>query len=36
LLKRVVGDRSVDDALDEFGVNTNSSLFKIEVENEGV
>jgi hypothetical protein len=31
-LKRVVGARSLDDALDEFGVSRNSSLFKIEID----
>jgi hypothetical protein len=31
-LKRVVGARSLDDALDEFGVSGNSSLFKIEID----
>jgi hypothetical protein len=36
-LKRVVGNRSLDDALDEFGmsVNASSSLFRIELEDGG-
>jgi hypothetical protein len=34
-LKRVVGDRSLDEALDEFGVSGHSSLFKIDVEDRG-
>jgi hypothetical protein len=34
--KTVIGDRSLDDALDEFGVNTDSSLFRIEVEDRRV
>jgi hypothetical protein len=35
-LKKVVGDRSLDDELNELGVNANSSLFKIEVEDKGM
>jgi hypothetical protein len=35
-LKKVVGDRSLDDALSEFGVGTNSSLLMIEVEAVGM
>jgi hypothetical protein len=35
-LKRVVGRRSLDDALDELGVSGNSSLFKIEIDDGGV
>jgi hypothetical protein len=35
-LKRVVGDRSLDDALEEFDVSTHSSLFRIEVGGGGV
>jgi hypothetical protein len=31
-LKMVIGDESVDDALDKFGVTTSSGLFRIEVE----
>jgi hypothetical protein len=34
-LKQVVGDRSLDEALDDFGVSANSSLFRIEVEDGG-
>jgi hypothetical protein len=34
-LKRVVGDRLLDDALDEFGVAGSSGLFRIEVEDGG-
>jgi hypothetical protein len=35
-LKRVVHDRSMDDALYELGVSTSSGLFEIEVEDGGV
>jgi hypothetical protein len=35
-LKRILGDRSPVAALDEFGVIVNSSLFRIEIEDEGV
>jgi hypothetical protein len=35
-LKRIIGDRSPVAALDEFGVIVNSSLFRIEIEDEGV
>jgi hypothetical protein len=35
-LKRIVGDRSLDDALEEFGVSVRSSLFRIDVGDEGV
>jgi hypothetical protein len=35
-LKRVVGDRSLDEALDEFDVSLSSSLFRIDVEDVGV
>jgi hypothetical protein len=35
-LKRVVGYRSLDEALDEFGVSASSSLFRIDVEDGGV
>jgi hypothetical protein len=31
-LKNLLGDRRLDDALDEFGVSVNSSLFRIDVE----
>jgi hypothetical protein len=34
-LKRIVGDRSLDDAPDELGVSGGSSLFRIEVEDGG-
>jgi hypothetical protein len=36
LLKRMIGDRSLDDALDEFGVSATSTLFRIDVEGGGV
>jgi hypothetical protein len=32
-MRRVIGTRPLDDALYEFGVNANSGLFRIEVEN---
>jgi hypothetical protein len=35
-LPRVVADRLLDDALDEFGVSESCRLFKIEVEDEGL
>jgi hypothetical protein len=35
-LKTIVGDRSLDDALYEFGVSESSSLLRIEVEDGGV
>jgi hypothetical protein len=34
-LKRIVGDRSLYDALDELGVSGGSGLFRIEVEDGG-
>jgi hypothetical protein len=34
-LKRVIGDRLLDDVLDEFGVTGSSSLFRIDVEDGG-
>jgi hypothetical protein len=35
-LKRIVADRSLDDALNEIGVNVSSTLLRIEVEDGGV
>jgi hypothetical protein len=35
-LTRVLGDRSLDDALKEFEVRASSSLFRIDVEDGGV
>jgi hypothetical protein len=35
-LKTIVGDRSLDDALYEFGVSESSSLLRIEVEDGGI
>jgi hypothetical protein len=35
-LKKVVGDRSLEDALEEFGVIAGSTLFRIDVEDGGV
>jgi hypothetical protein len=34
--KKGIGDRSLDDTLDGFGVTANSSLFRIEVKDGGV
>jgi hypothetical protein len=36
ILSLVVGDRSLDDALCQFGVSISSGLFKIEIEDDGV
>jgi hypothetical protein len=35
-LKRVIGDRLLDDALDDIGVSTGSGLFRIGVQDDGV
>jgi hypothetical protein len=35
-LARIIGNRSLDDALDEFGVSASSSLFRIEVGDGGM
>jgi hypothetical protein len=35
-LKRSIANRSLDEALDEFGVSATSSLFRIEIEDGGV
>jgi hypothetical protein len=35
-LRRVLGDRSLDDALSEFGVTLCSNLFRVEVDDGGV
>jgi hypothetical protein len=35
-LKRIVGDRSLDEVLNELGVNVSSTLLRIEVEDGGV
>jgi hypothetical protein len=35
-LKRAIGDRSLDDALDELGVMGSSTLIRIDVDDRGV
>jgi hypothetical protein len=35
LLKRIIGDRSLDDAAKEIGISGSSALFRIEVEDGG-